>query len=471
MKKTKLITLLRTLDDKEMKDFESYLTNLYRRQAKAITVFKFIKRQWNRILAGELTKEEALKYQSVKALDIKAKGFSNVLSTLYLFLEEFLILNKIKSNPSGDRDFQMIHILKERKLNHLYQQRIKSLNKTLDKKTNENTWNRLKKFQLNHLHFFYTGTSKMKLTIDSLDAAMDNLDLFYGLTKLKYLCEIINRSNILQQSYNLERMESAVGYCRLFKKEIGRIADIYLLAYELLREGLEETFAKLRDLYRKNIGALSKEDQSIILGYLINFTIAKVQEKPKLYYGQTFALYKLALEQDLIVEDGIISSSSFINIATVSTQLGEFTWFNEFVSTYQIYLPQRIRPEVLQICFAQEAFERGRHKMVLDYLKQVKFATRIDFALRVKALTLRAQWELLGNDETVRATLNAFEMYLRRNKEINEHTLKAYLNFIRFAKKLFRKNTKDWAQLVREIERQKVIYFKYWLVEKAKALR
>ncbi|MEO1410511.1 MAG: hypothetical protein AAFW73_11565, partial [Bacteroidota bacterium] len=178
-----------------------------------------------------------------------------------------------------------------------------------------------------------------------------------------------------------------------------------------------------------------------------------------------------ALEQDLIVEDGIISSSSFINIATVSTQLGEFTWFNEFVSTYQIYLPQRIRPEVLQICFAQEAFERGRHKMVLDYLKQVKFATRIDFALRVKALTLRAQWELLGNDETVRATLNAFEMYLRRNKEINEHTLKAYLNFIRFAKKLFRKNTKDWAQLVREIERQKVIYFKYWLVEKAKALR
>ncbi|MEO1410085.1 MAG: hypothetical protein AAFW73_09380, partial [Bacteroidota bacterium] len=275
MKKTKLITLLRTLDDKEMKDFESYLTNLYRRQAKAITVFKFIKRQWNRILAGELTKEEALKYQSVKALDIKAKGFSNVLSTLYLFLEEFLILNKIKSNPSGDRDFQMIHILKERKLNHLYQQRIKSLNKTLDKKTNENTWNRLKKFQLNHLHFFYTGTSKMKLTIDSLDAAMDNLDLFYGLTKLKYLCEIINRSNILQQSYNLERMESAVGYCRLFKKEIGRIADIYLLAYELLREGLEETFAKLRDLYRKNIGALSKEDQSIILGYLINFTIAK----------------------------------------------------------------------------------------------------------------------------------------------------------------------------------------------------
>ena len=79
--------------------------------------------------------------------------------------------------------------------------------------------------------------------------------------------------------------------------------------------------------------------------------------------------------------------------------------------------------------------------MVLDYLKQVKFATRIDFALRVKALTLRAQWELLGNDETVRA------------------------------KKLFRKNTKDWAQLVREIERQKVIYFKYWLVEKAKALR
>lgn len=471
MKKTRFFILFRTLTEKEIRDFEFFVLNLYKRQKKAVTVFKVIKHYWDKSPNDELEKEKILRHRHIKALSLNSKGFSNLLSDLYQMLEEFLILEKLKSNSVVERDLLMLQVLKERKADKLFFQKTKALGNKLGGKGKISARDYLSKFELDFFHFFHIGTQKMQSKIPSLDTGLANLDAFYIITRLKYICELLNRSKILQQKYTPKETKEFIQYCRRYRKQAGVISQIYLLAYEVLCYEKESTFIRLQNLFRKHITALTREDQSIILGYLINFAIEKSQEQPNVYYRKIFALYNIALQQDLIVENGIISSSSFLNISNVAAQRRAFNWLKDFMNEYSPYLLEHLRSEVLAISQAYEAYERGHYPKVVSYLSKLKYATQIDFALRIKPLLVRALWEMYGDDDPVRDAIKAFELYLLRNRVISRKTIKGYLNFIKFIKKLLRKRKPNTEQLLLDLESQKNIYYKLWLKEQVIKLK
>ena len=58
----------------------------------------------------------------------------------------------------------------------------------------------LEKMQLAHQHYYYPSTDRINPEPYGIQVAMNALDTFYALSKLRYACELVNRQNVLQQS-------------------------------------------------------------------------------------------------------------------------------------------------------------------------------------------------------------------------------------------------------------------------------
>lgn len=462
------MTLLYSLEETELKEFQFFLSKQHSGQKQALHILKHICAHLQKIKLNKIGKQDILNSRPIKKFNLSDKGFSNILSKLYHLLEEFLILKIIRKNQSYERDMHMVQIFRERKLDKLHFKKIELLKDDLDKEAEANASNILKKLKLNHAHFFHISTEKLNPELNTLELAHQNLDEFYSISKLKYICETINRSNILQKEYDAEAIQTIVDYCKSLNTKDSILFKLYLTAYELLQFRDEQVFQRLKDLFLKHVDTISIEDQSILIGYLINFAILKIQENISSYYKIIFTLYKTALQKNLIVENGFIPVTSFLNIVNVAAKLGEFDWANDFIEGQQQFLSETSKENIVKTCLAQIEFEKPDFDAALKHLITVNFKNQIGLSFNVKALTLRTLYEIDGNKPTVHDNAKAFENYIKRNDKMSKQILDAYLNFIRFTKKLLRNNL-DVDKYLSELKSQRTIYFKEWLHEKAEA--
>ena len=116
---------------------------------------------------------------------------------------------------------------------------------------------------------------------------------------------------------------------------------------------------------------------------------------------------------------------------------------------------------------------------VIDCLQEVRFLPSYGF--RVKSLEMRSSVELVIKSnqgfDYLSYKLNAFDQFIRRNKRITQTRKSSYLNLIKFTRRMLNtkmnpnSNTLQWKQLHHEIEEEKHIAVKYWLLEKLEVLK
>jgi len=93
---------------------------------------------------------------------------------------------------------------KRYKLDDFFYQQLQGLEQNIDKAKQDSAQLWLTKMQLAHEHYYYPSTDRMTKAPPSIYQAMDYLDVFYAISKLRYACEYFNRKNIL----NLEIPEN-----------------------------------------------------------------------------------------------------------------------------------------------------------------------------------------------------------------------------------------------------------------------
>lgn len=466
MLNTKFFAFLRTLDKKELSDFDKFLNANYAKQEIILKVFAYLKR-FHPEFDSATKLEAAYAYEKIFGESIDADKYNrsklfNALSDLLACLKSFLLYQKA-TDDSTESKLLWANILLGRGIENEFSKEVVKLKTEAEAITPASISDFLNKLTISYLYYYRGINKKLESDNAALQDCINHLEAFYAFIRLKLACEVKTRDKLLPQ-------ERAVGLSFESNEIIKPVsanaldANPLLSAYyelcRLIEDSDVEHYDKTEKLLIDNIKNISEEDQHILVSYLQNYAA----DRNRLSGGflqRVFAIQRFAAKEKVFQLKGALSPSQFNNIITVACQCGEFEWAKWFIETHTEFLAKDMQADTRAMSLAIIAFDEGRFGDVLELLRDVNF-TDVHFAIRTKSLVVRSHCELKAPYELIYASCLAFERYLKRNKKLKGATVEGVSNFVNLLKKLIRKT--DKAALTKEIEAKQPIYFREWLL-------
>lgn len=272
----------------------------------------------------------------------------------------------------------------------------------------------------------------------SLQQKNDSLDLFYISSKLRDSCEMLNRTQIIQSEYKVGLVAEILLYLEVNKQiaEDNPVINIYYHIYKMLSEPAEEEFfSNLIKLLDRHGQLFMNEELRGMYNYAKNYCIRKVNSGNNDFYRPLFDINRQLLEKQLIFINAQLTQRDYKNITSIALRLAEYDWTINFISEYKSKLPKEQRDNAYAYNLANYYYETGKLKKAVQLLREVEF-TDIFYNLDAKTMLLKIYFEL-EEDEAFFSLVAAFKIYLSRNRLINEHNRKLYMNLLIFTSKLY----------------------------------
>lgn len=476
MHNSKLIKILKTLSPEEFRLLKKFLRSpFYNYTNSLVDLYEILRKYYPKFDSPRLKKEKVFE-RLFPDTSYNDKKMRHTLSECTLLVEEFLVALKLREDQQ----------LKKRILTEAYGQR--NIYDLFERNTNElveelengpidmETYSQLS--TLHRHYYFHPLTKKNKLAVPSLDKAMQQLDQSFAIQKLKLSTEMRARSNYLQEDYSIKYFESILTNAKEDKENYPALST-YIKLIDLFNTNATAIFLEIKNNFQVNMDLISESEQLSVLGYLLNYSIPKVNSGDPFYSSQILELYKIGLSSKLLVRNDRMTDFTFTNIIAIGSLLKEFDWTYHFIEDYESYLDDNIRAGAKALGRAFLYFHKQEFSEVIEVLVNEKF-NQLLHHLRSRSLQLRAFYELFQQDDSYYEFLisntYAFEKFIRRNDKIAKSRAEGYLNLISYTRKLANMKIK-WemepkvkANLRDGLERETRFIAKKWILEKVKEL-
>lgn len=466
MENSKLIQVLKTLDKQELKAFDKYLSKLYSDHEVAIALFYYLKPFYPEFKSKKID----LEYITFKVFKLdKTKRVSNEASKLLTWLEEFLVLEKIRRQSSNYEVRKIfIELYKERKLDHFYFREIDKAEEEL-LQHRKDLWLPLYLMELNHARYYHPFTEKLAPDQFNLEKSILELDAFYKLNQLKYQCELQSRKAILQ-IVDFDR------YTSTHFEAPQKISALYDILYNLYFKIYNLIISKSDDIYESTLSDLMKygdqispEDHLILLVYLVNYKAQQIRNIERNIMQEVLRLYKYGIEKKLLKVGGYITQSKFQNIINVACELGEVEWAEAFYHEHEGALNEEGSEHALSLAKAHLLFARKDYHNALKLLRTVQLKNDA-FNLNARISELKCFYELKHeNEEQLEYGIKAFYANLKRNKTLHVSLLQSAQHFLTMLKLMIKGNYVS-EELLEKLKILTPIFGGYWLETKIKEL-
>lgn len=235
-------------------------------------------------------------------------------------------------------------------------------------------------------------------------------------------------------------------------------------------------FEAMEDI-EKNIKLFAQEESREILKILLHFSIEKVNSGFYDYYLQQFKIYQLFINTDLILNHyGKIHIATYKNYINCALRLGKFKEAESFLEYYKQFLLDDIKDDVYNFNKAYILFEKGEFDDALSLLLITKLDD-IYYNLAQRRMIIRAYYELLQKDnsyfELFHSNINAFKKFIYTKDKLPEVHVVLNKNFLKILHKMednLKTDKKKVAQLLKELNNTPSVGERLWLEKKLNAL-
>ena len=462
MKGNKTIEILKTFSVRQINSFDRFLNSpYYNKRNDLINLYQSIIKFYPAFSDQMVTKEVI--YQTVFDQELfDYKKLSYLLNDLQNLLDRFIIVEA--QNSEFDHQLMLLKYYGKNNFSKGYKKALKQAEKIIY----SYPFHDAEKYYQTYLLEAEKNASfnrELKRTMDpSLQDAIDNLDIYYLATKLKYSCEILNRQNVITTDYQLNLVSELQSYLKAFPFQDHPVVHIYYMILMSLQHVNEPTYFKtLMKLLDQHSTHFSNTDSREMYLYALNYCARQINLGKREYLKRLFGIYQNLIDNDLLLIDSELSPWTFKNIVLVGLRLDKIGWVESFIHDYIDYLDIGFRKDALKYNLGYVQFKKGEYGKALELLQEVEF-TDIYYSVDSKVLLLKIYFEQQQMDVLL-SHLDTFQTFLKRNKKVSDNMKEVYLNLVKYVRKNFKlTNEKQILDLLKEVKTQNKLADSAWLI-------
>ncbi|MDX2135336.1 MAG: hypothetical protein SFV52_11125 [Saprospiraceae bacterium] len=472
MKKTKLLQTLQSLNPEERKKWPAFLESpLAHAHRDAVRLAQLISTQTG--APGGPAPDKRAVFAAVYGPDAPYDElrFNNIVSDLYGVLLDFLAHLDREANPL-QKQAEKVWTLLNRHLDKQAAQEHKKWRTLLDQNPERDArWMRLEAQWWECLDLLHHRQARQP-TGEFLQRQAETTFTTHRLENMRLAIAALNRGTLAITSD-----EQAPDWFR--RLQAGTFGDpeapappalaLYTATLILLQEPSDAHFYALTRLLENHPTVVPRPERLALYQCAINYCIRRINDGKSEAYTDILHLYKQLINQDLLVQNGVLSQWTYKNIATAGLRSGEYTWTESFLTSHSRHLPEADRNSALAFNLASLQFEKGAYPDALRTLQGVDF-TDITYHLGAKILQIKVFY-ITDEPAILRALLAATRQLIRRTRSLSAFGKTTNLNFLSALQQIaklkenhHRKNSPAWRELRRKIEEMHPLANKDWLL-------
>ena len=455
----KIVELLHLLDNNTIEVIKNELENDITIKADAHLLFHTIYK--NKLY--QLPSDTAHLIKSIsKKQKYTPNEFRKLCHTLLLKIESILASITFK----GDVLFQQYFLLKFYKQYQLFSFYEQAKNK-IDKQENI-------LFSTSVLeHYMLMNQSYYETLIEDKTRASENnilpyskaLDEYYMVQKLKLICHALNEQHFTTLNIVPDYTNEILN---INKKQYNILVQLYYDVAKLLQDiHQEDAFIDLKSFVKKSKN-IHQDDLKIIIQYLINYCVIKINKGASHFIREIFEMYKHYNE---VIDEIYISPVRFKNIINVSIRLKEYSYAFLYIEKNGKKLPIEVQTSTIEFNKAKLYYEQKNYDAAIEILRTHQYDDII-FNLSAKVLLVQSFYEK-KEFQFLESFLESFRIFVLRNKEMNTVSKKIHQDFIKIIHRLMKMEfagIKEIEAFKNKINDRDNLPDKAWILEKLDAI-
>lgn len=482
MHKTRLVSILKALEIREMTRFEELVHSDFFNKNKKV-----------RKLCTTLMKHRpefdhpALEKRKVFRLLFKVENYNeiqlnNVISDLLQLLYAFLAFQQYQKKPNVQGHFLLAELL-DRELHQHVEYNARRFRQRQQKMPYRNF-----EFYQDSYHYYdqmdrYSLSKGKRGYDENLQLKNDALDRYYLANKFRIACDMTSRNIVINAGYQCHFLEELLVQYHSEALELQQTPalQLYYKALQMLREPEQRKYYfELKKLLETHIDAFPQGELRILYNYALNHCVRMINSGRSAFYQEILDLYKVLLDRKIIFKNNYLTQWSYINIVTAGIRLKEYDWTEHFIQTYKDYLLPEVRHNVYTYNLVALYFEQKDYQKALQLLHTVEF-TDAFYHLSAKIIQLKSYYEL-DEMEAFFALVEATKKYLARNRQLSTYQKSSNINFLKLANRIYNLRLKalsssstsfqkQWRELEQQLLNTEPLGNKNWLEDALMGLR
>lgn len=455
----KIAELLHLLDNNTIETIKNELENDVSVKVDTKLLFNIIYK--NKL--HQLPSDTAHLMKSVsKKQKYTANEFRKLCHTLLQKVESILALISFK----GDMLFQQNYLLKFYKQHQLFNFYEQAKNKIDKQEKTLISTSVLEQNMLLHQSFYETLIEdKTRASENNILPYSKALDEYYIVQKLKLICHAFNEQHFTTYTALPDYTNEILN---INSKQYNSLVQLYYDVAKLLQDiNQEAAYFVLKEDVQKNKN-IHQDDLRIIIQYLINYCVIKINKGASHFIREIFEMYK---HYDEVIDETYISPVRFKNIINVSIRLKEYSYAFLYIEKNGKKLPTEVQTSTIEFNKAKLHYEQKNYDAAIGILRTQQYDDII-FNLSAKVLLVKSFYEK-KEFLLLDSFLESFRIFVLRNKQMNTTSKKIHQEFIRIINRLIKMEYTSNKEI--EVFKNKIISLdnlpdKAWILEKLDAL-
>ena len=423
----KAVNIIQSLTKEEFGQFKLFLQSpLFNSDPNLNRLYTVLAKYYPTFSSRQCTREKI--FQKVFPKHEWNDGkWRNLLSKMVKALGEYLAILEMKANPLEGQKL-LTKAYGNRNLTDLFTKHAQQLDSELAELAQKDHDALLDKMLFNQFYYYHPLTNKLDNTPYLLNAKKEAA-LYFKAQELKTDCDLLVLGQIHGDLFRKKESDSGIPV----------YIQLYEMVHSLLSEESETAFKKAEEFFQLNVKKFNIEDQKFGLLHLINFGIRQHNLGSRNYGETMFELYQLGLEENILMENGLLTEKTFENIIAINCTFRNFEWTFNFINDYNSYLPEFLRERAKLNGLGLLYFHQKNFSKSIDYFNSFNH-DKLTSSLIIKSMLLRSYFEIFLKDSSYFEMLinyaTAFERLIKRKKKFEETRKTGCINFSNLLKKI-----------------------------------
>lgn len=438
MLKTNFIDVIKTFSKEEMRSFYDFVNSPYHNSSRSlIKLAEQVKKYYPDFENRNFTKEK-LYGKIFPSAAYNDQVMRNLMSDALQLCLEFLG-SKLYKNYNYEKTRYVLHELRNRKLDSLYDKQLKAALREVEKEHSLDFSYFENLYKLEGEVFLNELTHNRQESVYPVVVRQSELITYDFLSKLinhiidmkvnETYYDIKGNDSFAKSLFNNLDMTPILNKLKSGPEKENTVFLIYYYRALLSLNGKEEDYLKFKDVFLTNTPLLNRQTNYNLITTLETFSINNIKYSPAKYRAELHEVHKKSIELDLLklYEDGNLNLLKFWNIFINSVEIDRVDWAEEFAEAHY----KDLEPEVMEgaINFARSiiSYKRRDYDKALETLNKTRL-NQFLFKLSIKTFYLRIYFEK-GDYQSAGFALDSYKQFLYKNKTISEAYRSSYLNF------------------------------------------